>query len=169
MAERYEYITEAFDSVRAQLTAMVGRMLNSRDEASDIIQEAFCRLWPRREVIGSKSEAAALATITAKNICIDRIRSNGRHSMVCIDEDRDAGEADAADRLLEVREQFDIVNGIINERLTELQRKIMQMKEFEEMTTDEIAQQLGMEEAAVRMNISRARKTIRELYQEVNI
>lgn len=168
MAENYEYITEAFESVKTQMTAMIGRMLNSREEAADIIQEAFCRLWPRRDVIGSKNEAAALATTTAKNICIDRIRSNARHSLVSIDEDRDTSEVTAADKAMEAREQYDIVTKIINERLSATQRKIMQMKEFEEMSYEEIAQSLGMEETAVRMAISRARKTIRELYQEVN-
>jgi len=168
MAENYEYITEAFDSVRTQVTAMVGRMLNSREEAADIIQEAFCRLWPRRETIGNKNEAAALATTTAKNICIDRIRSSSRHSLVAIDEERDTSEVIGADTALEAQEQFNIVNKIINERLSDMQRKIMHMKEFEEMTTEEIAKTLGMEEPAVRMNLSRARKTIRDIYQEVN-
>lgn len=163
-----EYITEAYQSLRGRMTAMVGRMLHSSDDAADVIQEAFCRLWPRRDSIGSANEAAAIATTTVKNICIDRLRANTRHPAVEVDEDRDASPAIGVDRAYEAKEQYDIVTRLINERLSPLQRKVMQMKEYDDLSISEIAEQLNMDEAAVRMNISRARKTIRELYQEVN-
>lgn len=163
-----EFIVEAYQSLRGRMTAMVGRMLHSSDDAADVIQEAFCRLWPRRETIGSANEAAAIATTTVRNICIDRLRANTRHPAVEVDEERDASPTVGVDRAYEAREQYSIVSRIINERLSDTQRRVMQMKEFDDLSISEIASRLSMDEAAVRMNISRARKTIRELYQEVN-
>lgn len=168
MANNNDIITEAFLSAKTQMTSMIGRMLRSHDEAADVIQEAFCRLWPRRDTIANSSEAVALATTTAKNICIDRLRSNNRHPSVSVDEERDATPYMAADKLYETREQLEYVTRFIDEKLSETQRTVMQMKEFEGLEISEIAERLNMEESAVRMNLSRARKTIREYYLEVN-
>ena len=45
-----------------------------------------------------------------------------------------------------------------------LQQQILHMKEYDGKTYSEIAESLGMQEPAVRMQLSRARKEIRECY-----
>ena len=169
MANNNDYITETYQSLRGRLSASIKRMLNSSDEAADIIQETFCRLWIHKDSIGNVDEAAALATTTARNICIDRLRSDSRHPSVAVDEQRDSRTTSSVDKDYEMKEQFDIVSRIINERLTTTQRQIMQMKEFDDLSYSEIAQRLSMDETAVRMHVSRARKTIKEIYKEANI
>ena len=55
---------------------------------------------------------------------------------------------------------------IVAGRLTETQRQIMRKREYGNMSYDEIAEEMGMQPAAVRMQISRARKTILECYKD---
>ena len=84
--------------------------------------------------------------------------------MVELDEHRDESVTDSADEILEKEERFRAVERIIAQRLTPLQQQILRMKEYEGRKYNEIADILGMQEPAVRMQLSRARKEIRECY-----
>ena len=75
--------------------------------------------------------------------------------------------SDTTDKELEVREKFILVKQIIDRELSELQQKILEMKEFEGYEIEEIAQELNMQPTAVRMNLSRARKEIRNQYSRL--
>ena len=57
------------------------------------------------------------------------------------------------------------VRDAVEHRLNEVQRYIVWRKEFASVSLEEIARELDMEPAAVRMNLSRARKVILEIYQ----
>jgi len=58
------------------------------------------------------------------------------------------------------------VEELIDHQLSPVQRSILKKKEYEGQSIDEIAKELDMQQAAVRMQLSRARKTIRECYQK---
>lgn len=81
-----------------------------------------------------------------------------------LDENRDDSISDSAADSLEKEERFRMVERIIELRLTPLQQQILHMKEYDGKTYSEIAESLGMQEPAVRMQLSRARKEIRECY-----
>ena len=66
------------------------------DDAEDALQEAFCRLWQRRDTINSTREAEALAATTLRNICIDS-HPKKRIETVPIDEQQDREEDDESD------------------------------------------------------------------------
>ena len=63
-------------------------------------------------------------------------------------------------------EHKDAANQVIHlmDRLPELQQKILKMKHVEGFEVEEIAELTGGNVEAVRVNLSRARKRIRELY-----
>ena len=67
-------LISTFTALRKRFLRMAMHILPSEDDAADALQDAFCRLWPRREKIESEAEAEALATTTLRNICIDNIR-----------------------------------------------------------------------------------------------
>ena len=73
-----EPLLSAFTRLRDNLLSMSRHILQNEDDASDAIQEAFCRLWPIRNKIKSEKEAAALTVTTTRNICIDQIRKKAR-------------------------------------------------------------------------------------------
>ena len=56
---------------------------------------------------------------------------------------------------------YEEMNAKIKTELTDIQRYILEEKEYGGRTLDDIARELGMEAAAVRMQLSRARKTLR--------
>ena len=103
---------------------------------------------------------------TVRNLGIDAYRRSQAMILLPIDNERDTADTVPADRRMEVDEQFRIVEAIIEKHLSETQRTILRLKEYDGESYEEIAAKLGMEQAAVRMQLSRARKTIRKCYQE---
>ena len=159
-----ESVTWAFTGLRRKLLRLASRFLPDEEEANDALQEAFCRLWPKRDEIHSRQEAEALSVTTVRNLAIDALRKRQSATVVTIDEGRDAEPPDDAESERERREQFEAVETIINRELTPLQQTIVRRREYEGDSFEDIAADLGMQEAAVRMQLSRARKTIRMCY-----
>lgn len=156
-----------FTEFRRGFLRLASHFLPNEDDANDAIQEAFCRLWPRRDDIKTKEEAEALTVTTLKNLCIDMLRK--RHlDTVEIEDWRDAVTTEPVDVAMETKERFMQVKTIIERELSPLQKEIFYKKEFEDMSVDELSKQMNMQPAAIRMQLSRARKTIRECYINQN-
>lgn len=155
-------VLSAFRRMRQSLQRMAGGMLGDEAEAEDALQDAFCRLWPRRGSIRSEDEAAALLTTTVRHLSIDVLRRRRTACIVPIAEEHDTGEpADASEREACYRR----VEAIVERHLSPLQREILHRREYDGESFESIAASLGMQTAAVRMQLSRIRKTIRELYR----
>ena len=152
-----DILTETYQRIRLRLKAGAGKVLSDAEAAEDALQDAFIRLWGRYKV-GNEREAEALLTRTVRNVSIDQLR---RRKTVPLDGDlpeEDVGE----DR----EERFRRVERMVESELTELQRKIIHRHEYEGVTLEKIAEELGMQPPAVRMQLCRARKTIREQYRK---
>lgn len=159
-----ETLTSTFTELRKGFFRLAMRFLSNQEDADDALQEAFFRLWKHADRINTPEEAEALTITTVKNLCIDTLRRKSHMHTVELDEERDNAITESAAEALEKEERFKTVEHIIEQRLTPLQQKILHMKEYEEKEYDEIAASLGMQPPAVRMQLSRARKEIRECY-----
>ena len=62
--------------------------------------------------------------------------------------------------------RFRRVEEMVDTALTDIQKQIIRRHEYEGATLEKIAEELGMQPPAVRMQLSRARKTIREQYRK---
>lgn len=158
-----DLLTETYMSLRKRFRARAWRILGNADDADDALQEAFFKLWARNYDIRTASEAEALLSTAVRNTSLDTVRRR-----------RDKVPIDAADRLpaedrRDRAEQLAAVQGLIDRELTDTQRYILERVEYGGLTQEQIAQELGMQPPAVRMQLSRARKTIRELYKKRNL
>ncbi len=150
-----EFLTEAFVRLK-------GRW---RSRAEDALQEAFCRLWGRKYDLRSEREAEALLARTSQNISIDEARKRQRRPMVPLDERIGRGEEETGSAQ-EREALFRQVEASIDRELNETQRRILRRHEYEGVTLEKIAEEMGMQPAAVRMQISRARKALREKFRK---
>ncbi len=131
-------------------------MLSDADAAEDALQDAFVRLWGRYQV-RSEKEAEALLTRTVRNVSIDSLRKRKTVPLA----------GDLPEEAEENREAlFRRVEEMVDTELTDLQKLIVRRHEYESVTLEKIAEELGMQPPAVRMQLSRARKTIREQYRK---
>lgn len=156
-------LTTVFTRLRNKFLNMALAILPSEDDAADALQDAFCKLWPRRDTINDEAKAEALTGTTLRNICIDKRRKR-ELSTVPLDEEHDT--IDSGTTYKEREETYKRVKAIIDNELTELQRKIVEQKDIEGYSIEEIAKRQNMTESAVRMNLSRARNKIRECYRK---
>ena len=151
-----DILTETYQRIRERLRAGAGKMLSDAEAAEDALQDAFVRLWGRYQV-RSEREAEALLTRTVRNVSIDQLRKRKTVPLV----------ADLPEEVGENREAlFRRVEEMVDTELTDLQKLIIRKYEYESVTLEKIAEELGMQPPAVRMQLSRARKTIREQYRK---
>ena len=156
-------IITVFTKLRRKFLGMAMAILSNEEDAADALQDAFCKLWPRRDTINDEAKAEALTGITLRNICIDRTRKRELPT-VPLDEEHDTVDTETTYK--EREERYNTVKAIIDNELTELQRTIVELKEIEGLEIEEIARRQNMTESAVRMNLSRARNKIRECYRK---
>jgi len=157
-----DLLTSTFERLRWRLWSMARRITGNDDDAADAVQEAFCRLWQRGRQVANDGEAAGVSFTTVRHVSIDAVRRRNAHPHTEL-QDHDA--ADATTSWDEREATYAEVHAIIDSRLTEVQRRIVTLREIEGRTFDEIAQTLGTTPAAVRMQLSRARKIVRECYR----
>ena len=151
-----DILTETYQRIRERLRAGAGKMLSDAEAAEDALQDAFVRLWGRYQV-RSEREAEALLTRTVRNVSIDQLRKRKTVPLAM----------DLPEERTENREAlFRRVEEVVDTELTDLQRLIIRRHEYESVTLERIAEELGMQPPAVRMQLSRARKTIREQYRK---
>lgn len=136
------------------------RLLVSTEEAEDATQEVMVRLWNKRETLVNYNSVEALAMTMTKNFCLDQLKSKRASNLQLVHSNYSDNQV-GIDQQLEAKDSWNWVEKMINE-LPEQQRLIIQMRDIEEFEFAEIAAVLEMNETAVRVALSRARKTIRE-------
>jgi RNA polymerase sigma factor (sigma-70 family) len=136
------------------------RLLVSTEEAEDATQEVMARLWHKKETLTNYNSVEALAMTMTKNFCLDQLKSKRASNLQMVHSNYRDNQV-GVERELEARDSWYWVEKMINE-LPEQQRLIIQMRDIDEFQFTEIAAVLEMNETAVRVALSRARKTIRE-------
>jgi RNA polymerase sigma factor (sigma-70 family) len=136
------------------------RLLVSTEEAEDATQEVLVKLWNKNESLGEYNSVEALAMTMTKNYCLDQLKSKRAGNLRIVHNNFTDREA-PLQKQVEDADTWNWVEKIIG-FLPEQQRLIVQMRDIEEYDYEEIAKILEMNETAVRVALSRARKTIRE-------
>jgi RNA polymerase sigma-70 factor (ECF subfamily) len=159
--EQERFIREILP-LRERLLGYAQRLLNSPEDSEDVIQEVFLKLWSIRSELKRYRSVPALSMTITRHLCINRIRLR-RQTAEPIDGLTLPSEASSPYQQLEAKDSAGYV-GKIMAKLPELQQLVLRMKHIEGMETEEIARLLGSQPEAVRVNLSRARKKVREMY-----
>lgn len=145
--------------VKDKMYRFAKRMLVSHDEAEDAVQEVFTKLWDQSGRLQNLDKPEAFAMIVTKNYCLDRLKSR-QASQLSLVHSNYASTVNV-EKQLEYQDTAGMVFDII-EQLPEKQRMAMQLRDVEGFDYQEVAEILEMNETAVRVTLSRARKTVRE-------
>jgi RNA polymerase sigma-70 factor (ECF subfamily) len=154
-----DYLVDAFMRLRQKLKVMSGRILPDADGVDDVLQDSFIRLWQRQYPLKSGKEAEALLARTVRNASLNEHR---RKRAVPIETDIADDPPDIEDKEM----AYAAMRRKIESELTSTQRYILEEKEYGGRTLEDIAKELKMEPAAVRMQLSRARKTLRDALKD---
>lgn len=136
------------------------RLLVSTEEAEDATQEILVKLWNKNDGLEEYKSVEALAMTMTKNYCFDQLKSKRASNLKIVHNNFTDREASLQQKV-EDSDTWNWVEKIIND-LPEQQKLIIQMRDIEQYEFEEIAKILEMNETAIRVALSRARKTIRE-------
>lgn len=161
-----ELLTAAFTRARESLRAVARRFSSVGDDTvDDMLQDAFIRLWSSNLNPASVDEAMALSRTTVRNLAVDSTRRESVHRLVPIDEMADTIDDDNRQ---EVENTYHEVSRLIDNVLGERERTILYLRDRDGWEFEEIAQRFSLTEANVRVILSRARKTVRQIYIQRN-
>lgn len=152
--------------LRDKLLKYSVKLTDDGADAEDIVQEAFLKLWYIRDRLDGYQSVEALSVQVVKNLCLDKLRSKRMDRMP---ENSESILADTVtpDQLLEQHDAVAIIGRLI-QQLPTLQQCIIRMKDVEGYELSEIAQITGTQIESVRVNLSRARKKVREQFLMLN-
>lgn len=136
------------------------RLLVSTEEAEDATQELFFKLWRNKEKLSDYKNVEAFAMTMTKNYCYDRLKSKQASNLTLVHSNYKEKDT-SLDKKLEYQDSVSQVHKLI-EKLPEQQKLIIQFRDVEQYDFDEICKMMDMKATAVRVALSRARKTIRQ-------
>lgn len=161
----------AFEQHRAKLRGVAYRMLGSRSDAEDVVQDAYLR-WHGASTQEIRSVEAWLVTVVTR-LSIDRLRQAKaeRESYVgpWLPEPLVENRAPPADAASELASSLSVAFLVVLERLAPEERAAFLLHEVFDSGYDEIAQILGKSEPACRQIVSRASKRVHDERPRVQV
>jgi RNA polymerase sigma-70 factor (ECF subfamily) len=128
--------------------------IKDADTAGDVVQDAFAKMWEKVKDISYEKSKSYLFT-AAYHTMIDRIRKDKRwedgEDMERYDKGSNPGYSDLKEILDEALE-----------RLPEVQRSVLLLRDYEGYSYDEIGEITGLNESQVKVYIYRARVAMKK-------
>lgn len=139
-------------------------ILNNRQEAEDVVQDVYLRMWMMKEKLDEYDDVTALAVTMTRNSSIDLIRKrkhSGSREFLSVMPAADTSPSPFEQMVSS--ENRNIIQSIIEELPGEW-RDIVRMREIIGFSYEEISAQNGLNINNLRVIVSRARQQIRDNY-----
>ena len=144
------------------------RMLGNDDDAKDVVQEVFIRVWNGREQMDEIQNMEAWCMRITKNLSLDKLRSIQRKGTDSLEKSFDVHHTDGTpDVKTEMSESMQHVSQLIA-ALPEKQRQVIHLRDVEGYTYNEICDILEIDMNQVKVNLFRARNAVREKLLKIN-
>jgi len=143
-----------------KLLRFAGQILKNNVEAQDVVQDTFLKIWDRKDDLDKIDNMDAFAMRMVRNRCLDLLRA--RQKLRVGDEELWLKKEEAVEH--DQVEMGDTTNRIrmMVGKLPEQQQTVMYLRDFECKEYDEIEEVTGLNANAIRVNLSRARKKVRD-------
>lgn len=166
---------ELVERFQHRLVTVMHHLIGNADEAEDLAQEVFLRVYRTRKKYTPKAKFSTWLFTIANNLALNTLRDRQRRPVLPL-EVRDSGsfgpwssQASAArddppNHRLQQQELADLIRGALD-GLNERQRVAIVLNKFEDMNYTDIAEVMGLTTKAVKSLLSRARAKLREALQ----
>jgi len=141
-------------------------ILSDTAEAEDVTQDIFEKLWQNRGQSKPYNNLESFLIRSTRNLCLDRIK----HHNVILKNSKILSVLNnhSVDPQVEKKEVSDVIKSIIDQ-LPKKQKMVIHLRDVEGYEFEEICEATGIEQNAIRVNLSRARKTVKqELLKTMN-
>ncbi|MCF8227758.1 MAG: RNA polymerase sigma factor [Bacteroidales bacterium] len=150
---RAEY-NQCVDDYADGVYRFILKNIKNEDKASDIVQDAFVKMWDKVETINSEKARSYLFT-AAYHTMIDYVRKEKR----MVDSDEDHSD------ILTSENQYNDLNDVLHEaleKLPEIQRSVVLLRDYEGYSYEEIGEITRLNESQVKVYIYRARRALKK-------
>ena len=153
--------------LKNELYRMALRITMNAADAEDVVQETMMKVWNRRDQWDQIESIEAFCLTICRNLSLDKVRrmDNQTQSLDAAYDPKDQGVASNPEEQAIQSDRVRLVRQMINQ-LPEKQRSCMQLRDMEGKSYKDIATILNITEEQVKVNIFRARQTIREKFKK---
>lgn len=156
-----ESFKQVYFSLHPKLYRVAFAILRNAEDAEDIIQDAYCKLWDDRKKLVNILKPEAYCVTLVKHLCLDFLRSpKSARNNGNIDDYDFQDETAAVENNIENREMIKQVKSIIR-GLPEKQQRVLNLRGFGDCSPEEIETITGESAIHVRVLLSRARNTLK--------
>ena len=147
-------------SMKDKMYRLALRMVKNEEEARDIVQEAFIKVWNKREKVGQVENQPAYCMTITRNVAIDKIRAK-KMTTTDIDDHYDI-ESNTADpeRALVAKDQYNNLLKVLD-KLPDNHKLVIQLRDIEGYSYKEISELTGFTVEKVKVYLHRARTKLR--------
>ena len=155
--------------VKNKLFRFAFRLLGSSEEAKDVVQEVFIKVWNGREQLDEIQNLEAWCMRITKNLSLDRLRQQQRRVTDSLEKGAQVQHHDLSP--LENTEMNESIKriGDLMAVLPEKQRQVMHLRDIEGYSYQEICEIMEIDMSQVKVNLFRARNSVREKLQKINM
>ena len=161
-----ETFKKQYLSFHPKLFRIAYTLLNNKDDAEDILQEVYIKLWNSRNSLTTIQHSEAYSITLLKNLCLDFLRTPYRQKPSTDLEMIESVTTLQQDNVLEQRNEVQIVKQLI-ERLPINQRTVLKLHSIEACSMNEIEEIMGLSAVNIRVLLSRGRKVIKEQFLKI--
>jgi RNA polymerase sigma-70 factor (ECF subfamily) len=151
--------------LKNELYRLALRITLNHAEAEDVVQETMIKVWNRRDRWDELESIEAFCLTICRNIAIDKTKKAENQNQSLMDEhdSPDSSYTSNPEEQAMQQDRIALIRRLID-TLPEKQRSCMQLRDFEGKSYKEIATILDISEEQVKINIFRARQTIKQKY-----
>ncbi|HMF70246.1 MAG TPA: RNA polymerase sigma factor [Flavitalea sp.] len=153
--------------VKNKLYRLAYLLLQDKEEAEDILQDVFLKLWENKHKLHAYRSIEAFAMCITKNMCFNKLKIERRAQFV------DNWHVDIRNRETDPDDRMEQINDLrtvqrLLQNLPVQQKLVLQLRDVEALSFDEIEQVTGLSLNNIRVLLSRARKNIRDQFLKLN-
>lgn len=160
--------TNAFETIVREYQsfayALSFRFLRQQEEAEDVVQEAFIRLWKNMYKYKPEIKLSTWLYRIITNLCLDYLKSNYARQKINQQDMKLLSEMksyDQADKALRAEELNTLIQEIASE-LTPKQKAVFILRDLEGLSVEEVCSILSLSAGSIKSNLYYARKFVSE-------
>lgn len=157
---------QRFLPLNARLYKAAYLMLGNEDDAKDVVQDVYLKLWDRRDSLNNIYNDQGYCMRTVRNMCLDRLRTVPPDIVDKPPEELPIISEEDSSSNIERNETARLIKQCIASLPTQ-QQQVIRLREFGECSMQEIVEATGLNAVNVRVLLSRARKALRNQLQTI--
>lgn len=156
----HKQFNDIVDEYSNRLCRFADKLLVNKEQAKDMVQEAFAKLWESRNQVALPKVKSWLFTVVYR-MCLNHLQQQKR---MVYDHDFDLG-------LHSHQQSSDLKTVLQNslDMLSDIQKSILLLRDYEGYNYDEIGQILSLSESQVKVYLFRARQKMKEYLKDIDL